>query len=142
MQFELKLPLLGFESIKTMTLTKIDDIFMQLENASDEGKPTFTLINPFALKAYEIDIPQSVQTLLDIQEDSNILIFNIVVIQKPLEKSAINFVAPLIFNTDNLTMAQIILDGRSAQGHGMAECICDFMNKEDEQTDTEGTSNV
>ena len=142
MQFELKLPLLGFESIKTMTLTKIDDIFMQLENTSNEGKPTFTLINPFALKAYEIDIPQSVQTLLDIQEDSNILIFNIVVIQKPLEKSAINFVAPLIFNTDNLTMAQIILDGRSAQGHGMAECICDFMNKEDEQTDTEGTSNV
>ena len=63
MQFELKLPLLGFESIKTMRLTKIDDIFMQLENASDEGKPTFTLINPFALKAYEIDIPQSVQTL-------------------------------------------------------------------------------
>lgn len=133
MQFELKLPLLGFESIKTMTLTKIDDIFMQLENTTDEGKPTFTLINPFALKAYEIDIPKSVQTLLDIQEDSNILIFNIVVIQKPLDRSTINFVAPLIFNTDNQSMAQIILDGKSAQGHGMAECICDFMNKEDQE---------
>jgi len=144
MQFELKLPLLGFESIKTMTLTKIDDIFMQLENASDEGKPTFTLINPFALKTYEIDIPQSVQTLLDINEDSNILIFNIVVIQKPLEKSAINFVAPIIFNTDNQTMAQIILDGRSAQGHGMAECICDFMNQEDQKhvSDETGINNV
>ena len=142
MQFELKLPLLGFESITAMTLTKIDDIFMQLENTADEGKPSFTLINPFALKAYEIDIPQSIQTLLDIQEESNILIFNIVVIQRPLDKSTINFVAPIIFNTDNQTMAQVILDGRSAQGHGMAECICDFMNKEEEQTDTEGTNNV
>lgn len=135
MQFELKLPLLGFESIKKMTLTKIDDIFMQLENVSDDAKPSFTLINPFALKAYEIDIPESVQALLEIKEDSNILIFNIVVIQKPLDKSTVNFVAPLIFNTDNLTMAQIILDGRSAQGQGMAEPICDFMNKE-------GTKNV
>lgn len=85
MQFELKLPLLGFESIKKMTLTKIDDIFMQLENVSDDAKPSFTLINPFALKAYEIDIPESVQALLEIKEDSNILIFNIVVIQKPLD---------------------------------------------------------
>lgn len=142
MQFELKLPLLGFESIKTMKLTKIDDIFMQLENISDDAKPTFTLINPFALKAYEIDIPQSVQTLLDIHEDSNILIFNIVVIHKPLDKSTINFVAPLLFNTDNQTMAQIILDGKSAQGHGMAECICDFMNNEEQTSENTGVNNV
>ena len=134
MQFELKLPLLGFESIKNMTLTKIDDIFMQLENADNENKPSFTLINPFALKPYEIDIPESVQSLLEITEESNILIFNIVVIQKPLDKSTINFVAPIIFNTDNNTMAQTILDGKAAGDHGMAECISDFMNK-NESTD-------
>jgi flagellar assembly factor FliW len=132
MQFELKLPLLGFESVKSMTLTKIDDIFMQLDNDTEDKKPSFTLINPFALKAYEIDIPQSVMSLLEINENSNILIFNIVVIQKPLEKSTINFVAPLIFNTDNQTMAQIILDGKAVQEHGIAECISDFMNKKDD----------
>lgn len=130
MQFELKLPLLGFESITKMKLTKIDDIFMQLENASDDNKPSFTLINPFALKPYEIEIPESVQNLLGITESSNILIFNIVVIHNPLEKSTVNFVAPLIFNTDNNTMAQTILDGKAASSHGMAECISDFMNKE------------
>lgn len=132
MQFELKLPLLGFESVKNMTLTKIDDIFMQLENSSDEGKPSFTLINPFVLKAYEIDIPEATQSLLEIKEDSNILIFNVVVIQTPLDHSTVNFVAPFIFNTDNQTMVQIILDGKSAQGQGMAEPISDFMNKEDD----------
>lgn len=141
MLFELKLPLLGFESIKQMKLTKIDDIFMQLENVTNEGKPSFTLINPFVLKPYEIEIPESVQTLLEINETSNILIFNIVIIQQPLEKSAVNFVAPLIFNTDKLTMAQTILDGKSAQEHGMAECICDFMSK-DEQKSKKETDHV
>ncbi len=132
MQFELKLPLLGFESVTNMTLTKIDDIFMQLENSTDEGKPSFTLINPFVLKAYEIEIPQATQSLLKIDENSNVLIFNVVIIHTPLDQSTINFVAPFIFNTDNQTMAQIILDGKSAQGQGMAERISNFMNKEEE----------
>ena len=132
MQFELKLPLLGFESIKSMQLTKIDDIFMQLENSSDDAKPSFTLINPFVLKKYEIDIPTSVQNLLEITEESNVLIFNIVIIQQPLENSTVNFVAPLVFNADNQTMAQVILDGKSSQYHGMAEPISGFMNKEDD----------
>ena len=134
MQFELKQPLLGFESIKQMKLTKIDDIFMQLENDSDneDEKLSFTLINPFVLKPYEIDIPDSIQALLEITEDSNILIFNIVVIHKPLDKSTINFLAPLIFNADTNTMAQTILDGKAAQNHGMSECIGDFLNKGEE----------
>ena len=135
MQFELKLPLLGFESIKSMQLTKIDDIFMQLENCSDDASPSFTLINPFVLKKYEIDIPLSIQNLLEIKEDSNVLIFNIVIIHKPLEQSTVNFVAPLVFNTDNQTMAQVILDGKSSEYHGMAEPISSFMNKESQTSD-------
>lgn len=131
MQFELKLPLLGFESIKEMRLTKIDDIFMQLENVSDDNKPSFTLINPFVLKPYEIEIPESVQKLLEITEESNILIFNIVVIHTPLDTSTVNFVAPIIFNTDTKTMAQTILDGKAAQDHGMAESIKSFISKEE-----------
>ena len=128
MQFELKIPFFGFESLKSMKLTKIDDVFMQLDNA-DEEKPSFTLINPFVLKNYEIEIPIPVKNLLEIDENSNILIYNIVVIQKPLDQSAINFAAPLIFNTDNQKMAQVILEGKSAQEHGIAERICDFMGE-------------
>ena len=141
MQFELKLPLLGFESIKKMKLTKIDDIFMQLENMSENSKPSFTLINPFVLKPYSIEIPDSIQALLDIKEESNILIFNVVVIQNPLEKSTVNFLAPIIFNTDNNTMAQTILDGKASYEHGMAESIQSFMNK-DETTEANGETNV
>jgi flagellar assembly factor FliW len=127
MQFELKQPLFGFEAITHMKLTKIDDYFMQLSNVTDEN-PSFTLINPYILKEYEIEIPQTAQTLLDISDETNVLIFNIVIIHKPLDESTINFTAPLIFNADNQTMCQVILEGKSAQNQGMAEPISNFMN--------------
>ncbi len=111
MQFELKLPLLGFESIKQMELKKIDDIFMRLESAG-EG-PSFTLINPFVLREYVFDIPTSLQALMGIDEKSNLLIYAIVILTTPIENSNINFAAPLIFNADNGQMAQIIIDNSS-----------------------------
>lgn len=111
MQFELKLPLLGFESIKQMELKKIDDIFMRLESVG-EG-PSFTLINPYVLREYAFDIPASLQALMEIDEKSNLLIYAIVILTTPIENSNINFVAPVIFNTDNGQMAQIIIDNRS-----------------------------
>lgn len=119
MQFDLKLPLLGFESVSTMELQKIDEIFMRLESVG-EG-PSFTLINPFALREYSFDIPSSLQVLLGITPKSNLLIYNIMILQTPIEKSTINFVAPIIFNTDNQTMAQIIIDNRA--DFGIAESV-------------------
>ena len=124
MQFELKLPLLGFESVTRMELQKIDDIFMRLE--SDEGGPSFTLINPFVLREYAFDIPTSVQALMEINEKSNLLIYAIVILTTPIENSTINFVAPLIFNTDNQTMAQIIIDNRA--DFGIADPIKNYLN--------------
>lgn len=119
MQFDLKLPLLGFEAVSTMELQKIDEIFMRLESVG-EG-PSFTLINPFALREYSFDIPSSLQALLGITPESNLLIYNIMILQTPIEKSTINFVAPIIFNTDNQTMAQIIIDNRA--DFGIAEPV-------------------
>jgi flagellar assembly factor FliW len=125
MQFELKLPLLGFESITRMELQKIDDIFMRLE--SNDGGPSFTLINPFALREYAFDIPTSLQALMEINDQSNLLIYTIVILTTPIENSTINFVAPLIFNTDNQTMAQIIIDNRA--DFGIADPIKNYLDK-------------
>lgn len=110
MQFTLQLPMLGFESVTQMELQKIDDIFMRLESIGDG--PSFTLINPYVLREYSFDIPTSLQAAMDINESSNLLIFAIVILNTSIEESTINFVAPLIFNTDNQTMAQIIVDNR------------------------------
>ena len=110
MQFTLQLPMLGFESVTQMELQKIDDIFMRLESIGDG--PSFTLINPYVLREYSFDIPSSLQAAMQISETSNLLIYTIVILNTTIEESTINFVAPLIFNTDNQTMAQIIIDNR------------------------------
>ena len=126
MQFELKMPLLGFESIKTMNLEKIDDIFMRLTSNEDDSA-SFTLINPFVLTDYDFVVPTAIQTLLKIDDDANILIFNVVIVQNPIESSTINFAAPLVFNTDNGSMAQVILE--NSPNYSIAEPISNFLGK-------------
>jgi flagellar assembly factor FliW len=78
MQFNLKLPLLGFESATSMELKKIDDVFMRLESSNNDL--SFTLINPFILREYAFDIPTSLQALMEIDEQSNLLIYNLVIL--------------------------------------------------------------
>jgi flagellar assembly factor FliW len=52
------------------------------------------------------------------------------ILQTPIEKSTVNFVAPLIFNTDNQTMAQIIIDNRA--DFGIAEPIKNYLKGSDD----------
>jgi flagellar assembly factor FliW len=129
MIFDLKAPIFGFDSTTRLELKKIDDIFMRLQSV-DATEPSFTLINPFALRDYEFDIPSVLQEKLQINDNSNLLIFNIVMIQKPIEDSTVNFVAPLIFNTDTKVMAQMIINDR--QDYGVTEAISSFLPKEDD----------
>jgi flagellar assembly factor FliW len=129
MQFALQLPILGFESVTHMDLLKIDDIFMRLESIG-EG-PTFTLINPYALREYSFDIPTSLQAAMQIDEGTNLLIFNIVILSSSIEDSTINFVAPLIFNTDNQKMAQIIIDNRP--DFALAEPIRNYLKGQSDE---------
>ncbi len=109
MQFTVTQPLLGFENIKQITLEKIDEIFMRLESP-DSKEITFTLVDPFALREYSFDIPNNIQESLEINEESNILIYNIVIIQTPIESSVVNFIAPIVFNTSSKKAGQIIIN--------------------------------
>ncbi len=127
MIFNLKAPIFGFENITQLELKKIDEVFVRLQSV-DAKEPSFTLINPFVLRDYEFDIPSSLQEKLEIDDNSNLLIYNIVMIQKPIENSTVNFVAPLIFNTDNRYMAQMIINDRV--DYGVAEVIKSFFSKE------------
>lgn len=127
MIFELKSPLLGFENITNMELNKIDDVFARLQ-VVDAKEPSFTLINPFVLREYDFDIPSSLQTLMQIDENTNLLIYNMLIINTPIEESFVNFVGPLVFNVDNNTMAQVILADNSP--YAVAEKLSNFLNKE------------
>ena len=109
MVYEVKKPILGFESVLKVELEEIDGLFSTLK-AIDKDYPSFTLVNPYQLREYSFDIPKDVEVLLDIKEDSKILVYNIVVLHNPITESVVNFKAPLIFNQDNGTMAQFILE--------------------------------
>ena len=126
MVFDICTPLLGFENLKQVNLEKIDDIFMKMQSTEDEHI-SFTLIDPFVLKEYDFEVPTQVQELLEIKDDSNVLVLNIVLIQTPIDDSIVNFVGPILFNTDTNKAAQIIL--AESTHYGVAEKISTFLNK-------------
>ena len=126
MKFDISIPLLGFENVTQVELEKIDDIFMKMHSTTDKHI-SFTLINPFVLREYDFEVPQNIQDTLEADEKSNLLILNIVLIQTPIEDSIINFIGPLIFNTDNNRAAQVILS--DATKYSVAEKISNFLNK-------------
>lgn len=126
MKFDVSVPLLGFENIKHVELKKIDDFFIKMQAIEDEHV-SFTLVDPFILIDYDFDVPDKIQEILEITDKSNILILNIVVIQTPIEDSLINFIGPLVFNTDNKRAAQVILS--ESTKYGVAEKFSTFLNK-------------
>ena len=124
MKFDISVPLLGFNDIKEVELEKIDDVFMKMQSSQD-AQISFTLINPFVLREYDFEVPTNIKETLQIDAKSNILILNIVLIQTPVEDSLVNFIGPLIFNTDNNKAAQIILS--ESTKYGVAEKISSFL---------------
>lgn len=128
MNYDVKLPILGFEDIETIKLEKVDDLFVTIRDANNEDI-SLTLANPYLLREYSIDLPLSIKTLLDMNEKTNFKVFNVVVIQSPLDTSRVNFLAPLVFNEDNNTVAQVVLDAQKHPDFGMAESIRELLDK-------------
>lgn len=124
MQYTVKSTILGFDQVQCVELSEVDEVFATLKSC--DGSVSFTLVNPYALREYSFDVPTSVRVLLEINENSKLLVYNIAVIQDPLEESCINFLAPLIFNQDNNTMAQAVLDAKAHPDLGLAEPIKNF----------------
>ena len=125
MKFNIAIPFLGFDDIKEVSLEKVDDVFMKMQSV-DNKNISFTLVDPFVLRDYDFEIPTKTQEILNISKESNILILNIILVQTPIEKSVVNFIGPIIFNTDNKKVAQIILP--ESCKYGVSEMISDFIN--------------
>jgi len=128
MVFTVKSPIPGFPHIGTMELIKIDDFFMRLQSTDDST--SFTLLNPYMLREYVFEIPSYYKTLLEIDEKTNVMVFNIMIIASPIENSSVNFIAPLIFNADTMTMAQVLLDSDRHPEYGISQSIGSFLQEE------------
>ncbi|MEA3523229.1 MAG: flagellar assembly protein FliW [Campylobacterota bacterium] len=125
MQYEVKSPIKGFENIIKVNFEIVDEMFATIRDSRDENT-SFSLVNPYALREYSFDIPLSIKVLLEINENSKLVVYNVVVIQDPLDSSCINFLAPLVFNEDNKTVAQVVLKHSMHPDFGMAESIKSF----------------
>ena len=129
MSYTVKGHILGFDDTTKVDIVEIDDLFATMKDFDNEAI-SFTLINPYLLREYSFDVPMAIKVLLDLNEKSNVRVYNIVVIQNPLENSKINFLAPIVINEDNKSLAQVVLDPKTHPDFGMAESIKDFMKGE------------
>lgn len=138
MEFVVKSPILGFEHIQKMKLEKIakdDDTFMHLKSCENDGI-SFTLVNPYAMRSdYEFEIPSPIKALLELKgktnidpQNSKLVTLNIVCIKDPIEESTVNFLAPVLFNFENLTMAQVVLENFKYENFGLSEPISKFFD--------------
>ncbi len=138
MEFVVKSPILGFEQITKMTLEKVaqdDEVFMQLKSTHDDGI-SFTLVNPYVMRSdYEFDIPAPIMEALELKgakntsaENNQVVTLNIVCIQEPIQNSTVNFLAPVLFNFENHTMGQVVLENQKYENFGLAEPIARFFD--------------
>lgn len=124
MTFEIVSPILGFEDVKVLEFKKIDDFFA---NITTNNGFTWTLVNPFVLRKYSFDIPFYAQILLDMQKDSAIEVYCMVVLQNPLEDSRVNFLAPIVFNTRNKKAIQLVFSALDYPEFSKLESLKEFV---------------
>ena len=125
MSYEVKGQILGFDNTMNVNINEVDELFSTMIDADNENI-SFTLVNPYMLREYSFDLPTDLKILLDIKEDSKVNVYNIVIIQKPLEKSTINFLAPIIVNEDSKKVGQAVLNHKTHPTFGIRETIESF----------------
>jgi len=125
MKFQVKSEILGFENIKEVELNEVDELFSTLRSSAGDDI-SFTLVNPHQLREYNFNVSNDVEELLEIKDEKDLLVYNILVLQSPLDESKINFQAPLIFNKANMTVAQEVLGIQNYPEFGFDESLKTF----------------
>ena len=108
------MPIIGFDMLHKFIILdpNKETLFKWLQSVED---PTlaFPVISVSALDLdYTIDLPDNVVEVLNITNVESLLVMNITSIPQDNPKgTTINLLAPLIFNLDNQTAAQVVLSG-------------------------------
>lgn len=112
--FNFAMPIIGFDMLHKFIILdpNKETLFKWLQSVED---PTlaFPIISVSALDLdYTIDLPDNVVEDLNITNVESLLVMNITSIPQDNPKgTTINLLAPLIFNLDNQTAAQVVLSG-------------------------------
>jgi len=125
MHYKVVSEILGFKDMKEVRIEPIDEFFSKMSDANNKNI-SFSLINPHLLREYSFTLPADIKNLLKIDDNTDITVYNILLIQKPPETSTINFLAPIVVNNNNKTVAQVVLEPKQNPNFGMAERINTF----------------
>jgi flagellar assembly factor FliW len=107
--------LLAFEKFKKFVLidNPDDELPFQWLQCIDDPSLVFVVMNPFLFKKdYEVDIPDSVVKKLEIEDETKVAIYSILVIPDDITKMTANLIGPVIINSINRKGKQIVLDNR------------------------------
>lgn len=127
MTYQIKAPILGFEHITSVELTRLDEYFAKI--ASDDKSLEMMLVNPYSLREYSFTIPRYIEMLLGLDRDSSVLVYCIVILQRDLEESMVNFLAPLLFNTKDKVAGQVALSMMDYPDFGFKDTLKSFLQK-------------
>lgn len=129
-KLSVRCPILGFEETKNMEFIPVDDIFVKLKSV-DGRDFTFVVIEAQLIRpGYNFDIPLYYQELLGLNKDSNRQAFVIMAIHENISDSTLNFLAPILINWDNNTLAQVILDSSVYPEFSQIDKISNYMSNE------------
>jgi flagellar assembly factor FliW len=101
----------GFPSEKQFALLPLseDDIFYVMQSIPTPGL-AFVLSSPFNFFGeYDFDLEETVIAELDLESENDVLVYSILTIQDPFEKTTANLQAPIIINSKNRRAKQVIL---------------------------------
>ncbi|WP_176167260.1 flagellar assembly protein FliW [Mesobacillus jeotgali] len=109
LKFEKGIP--GFQDEKGFILLPLsdDDIFYVMQSVSN-GQIAFVLSNPFNFfREYDFKLEDSVVEEIELESEGDILVYSILTVQNPFDKTTANLQAPVIINSKNRKGKQVIL---------------------------------
>lgn len=104
--------LLGLDHLKKYILVSPEENlpFKYLQSI-EEDNLAFIVINPYLyMPDYSFDVFDDVIDELEINEPSDVLVLNVVVIPNDIKKMTANFAAPILINVNNRKGKQIVLN--------------------------------
>ena len=112
--FNFAMPIIGFDTLHKFVILdpNKETLFKWLQSVEDPSL-AFPIISVSALDLdYTIDLPDNIVDTLKITNVESLLVMNITSIPQDNPKgTTINLLAPLIFNLDNQSAAQVVLSG-------------------------------
>ena len=102
----------GFEDEKQFVLLPIQgNISFQVLQSVTTANIALIVSNPYTIVSdYSFEIDEPTLELLKIKAQEDVMILSVMTLKQPFESSTINLQAPLVFNINNYTAKQMILN--------------------------------